>query len=177
MLDSLMRNFRYAARTLRQTPIFTASVVLTFALGIGANSAVFSAVDAILLRPLPFPAPDRLVSLAQINPRQPQQPFVAPARLEDWNRLGSAFRAITGYYAQDDSDLSSELPEKLRHAFVAPRFLQVWGIAPALGRDFTPAEERFGGPGGRSSATASGAAISPPTPARSARRCASASAR
>jgi putative ABC transport system permease protein len=61
--------------------------------------------------------------------------------------MNSTFRAITGYYLEDASETSGALPEKLTQALVAPRFLQVWGIAPALGRDFTPEEERFGGPG------------------------------
>jgi putative ABC transport system permease protein len=122
-------------------------VVLTLALGIGANSAVFSAIYAVLLRPLPFPDGDQLVKLAQVDPKAPQQPFVAPTRLEDWNHLNSTLQAVTGYYAQDDSEVSGELPEKVRHAFVAQRFLEVWGMAPALGRDFTPEEERFNGPG------------------------------
>ena len=60
--------------------------------------------------------------------------------------MNTTFQAITGYYAQDESELSGELPEQLTRAFVAPRFLQVWGIAPAIGRDFAPAEEHFGGP-------------------------------
>jgi len=66
--------------------------------------------------------------------------------LEDWNRLAAAFQAISGYYIQDDSEISSELPERVRHALVAPRFLQVMGVAPALGRDFAPLEEHAGGP-------------------------------
>jgi len=137
---------RYAVRCLRKTPLFTATVVLTLALGIGANSAVFSAIDAVLLRPLPFPDAGQLVRLAQVSPRAPQSIFVAPVRLEDWNRLNRTFQAISGYYAQDDSELSGDLPEKLKRAFVAPRFLQVWGVAPQLGRDFSPQEEHFGGP-------------------------------
>lgn len=146
MFDSFLRNLRYAARALRKTPAFTAAVVLTLALGIGANSAVFSAIYAVLLRPLPFPDAHELVRLAQVNPKAPQEPAVAPVRLEDWNRLSRTFQAITGYYSQDDSELSGELPEKLKHAFVAPRFLRVWGVAPLIGRDFTPDEEHFNGP-------------------------------
>jgi len=145
-VDSMARNLRQAGRGLRKAPGFTAAVVLTLALGIGANSAVFSAIYAVLLRPLPFPDGDQLVKLAQFDPKQPQQRFVAPVRLEDWNRLNSTFQAITGYYTEDDSETSGELPEKVRQAFVAGRFLEVWGIAPVLGRDFKPAEERFGGP-------------------------------
>jgi putative ABC transport system permease protein len=139
-----IRNLRYAVRTLSKTPAFAITVVLTLALGIGANSAVFSAIYAVLLRPLPFPDSHQLVKLGQIHPRIPQ-PLVAPVRLEDWNRLNSAFTGITGYYAEDTSETSGELPEKVKRAWVAPRFLQVLGIAPALGRDFSPQEERFGG--------------------------------
>ncbi|HUI53597.1 MAG TPA: ABC transporter permease [Bryobacteraceae bacterium] len=144
-LESATRNVRYAPRALRKTPGFTVTVMLTLALGIGANSAVFSAINAVLLRPMPFPHGDQLMTLAQVRPKVPG-PFVAPVRLEDWNKLNSTFQAISGYYSQDDSELSGELPEKLRRAFVAPRFLQVWGIAPELGRGFTPQEEHFGGP-------------------------------
>jgi putative ABC transport system permease protein len=143
-LESMVRNLRYALRSLAKTPAFTMTVVLTLALGIGANSAVFSAIYAVLLRPLPFPNGDRLVKLAQSQPKIPQ-PFVAPIRLEDWNRLNSTFTAISGYYSEDISESSGELPEKLKRVWVAPRFLQVLGIAPALGRDFLPEEERFGG--------------------------------
>ncbi len=140
------RHFWVAVRALRKAPVFTAAVVATLALGIGANSAVFSAVNSILLRPLPFPHAEQLVTLAQMT-RTDSQPFVAPIRLEDWNRLNHTFEAISGYYSQDDSELSGDLPEKVRHAFVAARFLQVWGVAPQIGRDFTPEEEHWGGPG------------------------------
>jgi putative ABC transport system permease protein len=144
-IEATVRNVRHSARALRKTPAFTAAVVATLALGIGANSAVFSAVYAVLLRPLPFPHSEQLVTLGQVV-NGDSQLFVAPVRLEDWNRANSTFQSISGYYAQDDSELSGSLPEKLRHAFVAPRFLQVWGVAPVLGRDFSPQEEHFGGP-------------------------------
>jgi predicted permease len=72
--------------------------------------------------------------------------LVAPQRLQDWNRLNSTFQAISGYYTQDVSEMSGALPERVTEALVAPRFLQVWGFDPALGRDFSPAEEHFGGP-------------------------------
>src|ERR1043166_2892144 len=143
--EGTLRNFRHAARGLRKAPGFTATVVATLALGIGANSAVFSAIWAVVLRPLPFPHPERLVIVEQVNPKA-KQPSVAPVRLTDWNRLNTTFQSITGYYMQDDSELSGELPERLTRAFVASRFLETWGIAPALGRDFTPMEEHFGGP-------------------------------
>ncbi|HTS68704.1 MAG TPA: permease prefix domain 1-containing protein, partial [Terriglobia bacterium] len=144
-MESLARGFRYALRGMRKSPGFTATVILTLALGIGANSAVFSAIDAVLLRPLPFPSAAELTRLAQTGPRV-DQPFVAPVRLEDWNRLNGTFAGITGYYGEDASELSGALPERLKWALVAPRFLQVMGVSPALGRDFSPPEEHFGGP-------------------------------
>ncbi|HTS13830.1 MAG TPA: ABC transporter permease [Candidatus Limnocylindrales bacterium] len=146
-LETLWSNIRFALRMMQRDPGFTLVVVLTLALGIGANSAVFSAIDAILLRPLPFPDGDELMQISQYNPKiKSPQSFVAPIRLEEWNRMNSTFQAITGYYLEDASEISGTLPEKLTNALVAPRFLQVWGVAPALGRDFTPEEEHFGGP-------------------------------
>ncbi|MGH9159885.1 MAG: ADOP family duplicated permease [Vicinamibacteraceae bacterium] len=144
-LDALFRNVRYAVRTLARTPVFTATVVLTLALGIGANSAVFSALDAVLLRPLPFPDADRLMRVNQTQ-EQSSETGIAPVRLEDWNRLNTTFEAITGYYTEDVSEISGDLPERVKRAKVAPRFLEVWGVAPALGRGFTAAEHRVGGP-------------------------------
>ena len=144
-LEAMLRNLRLAARALAKTPAFTATVVLTLALGIGANSAVFSAINAVLLRPLPFPHPERLVRLGQIHPKVPL-PLVAAIRLEDWNHMNHTFQAISGWYTQDISELSGELPEKIKQALVAPRFFQTLGVAPTIGRDFAPAEEHFGGP-------------------------------
>jgi putative ABC transport system permease protein len=145
--EAVRANLRAAMRFIRRSPSFSATVILTLALGIGANSAVFSAIDAVLLRPLPFPHGDQLVDLQQQNLKgdEPNR-FVAPVRLEDWNRLNSSFEAISGYYTQDASLLSGALPEKITQAIVAPRFLQVWGILPAIGRDFSAEERRFGGP-------------------------------
>jgi putative ABC transport system permease protein len=147
IMDSAFANVKSAMRFIRKSPSFSAAIVLTLTLGIGANSAVFSAIDAILLRPLSFPEGDQLMWLEQFH-RKVNNPMgrLAPTRLEDWNRMNSTFQAITGYYTEDQSETSGVLPEKVTAAFVAPRFLQVWGIAPELGRDFSPDEERWGGP-------------------------------
>src|SRR5882724_11126687 len=92
-VDAMLRNLRQALRALRRAPAFTVTVIATLALGIGANSAVFSAIYAVLLRPLPFPDADRLVKVSQQHRKLPGG-FVAPIRLEDWNRLAGAFQAI-----------------------------------------------------------------------------------
>src|SRR5229473_2017997 len=130
VIESAIANLKSAFRFIRKSPSFSAVIIVTLALGIGAHSAVFSAIDAILLRPLPFPNGDQLMRVDQSNPKVPI-PFVAPTRLEDWNRLNSTFQAITGYYTEDASESSGALPEKVTQAWVAPRFLQVWGVAPA----------------------------------------------
>lgn len=144
-VESALRNLGYALRQLRKNPGFALLVVSTLALGIGANSAVFSAIDAVLLRPLPFPKPDQLTRILQREPKSPETNS-APVRLAEWDKMNSSFQALTGYYTEDVSEISGELPERLKRAYVAPRFLEVWGIAPSLGRDFTPQEQRFGGP-------------------------------
>ena len=147
ILETTLKNFQWAFRFIRKSPSFSIVVILTLALGIGANSAVFSAIDTILLRPLPYPEGDRLMELQQMNQKvQKPQTRLAPPRLEDWNRLNSTFEAITGYYTEDDSETSGSLPEKIKVAYVAPRFFQVFGVAPALGSDFDSAEWHFGGP-------------------------------
>ena len=146
LLETLAFNGKAALRFLRRSPSFSVAVILTLALGIGANSAVFSAVDAVVLRPLPYPSSDQLVVLDQHDTRnRDANHFVAPTRVEDWNRLNSTFTAISGYYTDDLSEVSGPLPEKVTGAFVAPRFLSVLQIAPLLGRDFIPEEEHYGG--------------------------------
>jgi len=146
-LESVAFNLMAAIRFLRKSPSFSLVVILTLALGIGANSAVFSAIDAIILRPLPFPNSNQLVALYQHDYKgRDANIYVAPVRLEDWNRLNSTFQAISGYYFDDLSETSGSLPEKVTECLVAPRFLEVMGISPALGREFAPNEEHWGGP-------------------------------
>ncbi len=145
--ENTVSNLKSGFRVLRKSPSVSIAVIATLALGIGANSAVFSAINAILLRPLPFPDADELVMLRQAD-RKAQNPwsFVAPLRLLDWDRSNTTFQVISGWYTSDISETSGDLPEKITEALVAPRFLQLWGISPAIGRDFAPEEQRFGGP-------------------------------
>jgi len=147
VLERAWANVKSGFHLMRSAPSFSLAVILTLALGIGANSAVFSAIDAVLLRPLPFPHSEELLLLRQYEPAgKDPNVFVAPVRLHDWIRMNSSFQAMTGYYTEDQSEISGELPEKVTRAFVTPGFLQVVGISPALGRDFTPEEEKFQGP-------------------------------
>jgi putative ABC transport system permease protein len=147
LLDATVANIKSAFRFIRKSPTFSVTVILTLALAIGANSAVFSAIDAILLKPLPFPDADQLMRVDQYNPKTSSPlHLVAPVRLEDWNRLNSTFQALTGYYSEDVSESTGPLPERVTRAWVSPRFFQVWAVAPVLGREFTPDEETLNGP-------------------------------
>ena len=94
VFETMWRNLRFALRGLRRTPGLTATVVLTLAFGIGANSAVFSAIDAALLQPLPFPDAERLVRVMQTQDRS-RETLLSSLRLEDWNRLSSRVASST----------------------------------------------------------------------------------
>src|SRR4026209_515310 len=108
-MHALRQDTMDAVRSLLRAPGFTATVVLTLALGIGANSAVFSAMNAVLLRPLPFPDADRLMRLRQTAEVRGQTD-VAAARLVDWSRLNSTFESISGYVMEDVSDTTGDQP-------------------------------------------------------------------
>lgn len=134
-------------RGLFKRPAFFCAVVLTLTLGIGANSAIFSVIDAVLLKPLPYPNGDRVMALFQSNTRQKQvHVALAPVQIEDWNRGNQSFLAIAGAYTENVAETSGELPEMLLNARVSPRFFQVLGSTPLLGRVFTPEEDLFSGP-------------------------------
>jgi predicted permease len=143
VVEALLRNVRLALRGMRRTPGFSAAVVLTLALGIGANSAVFSAIDAVLLRPLPYPDADRLVELRQIHERTGES-RIAPVRLEDWKRLNTTFDGIAGYMLGEVVDPSGELPERIQNVSVTAGFFDVLGVRPAIGRSFSRDEHQFG---------------------------------
>lgn len=144
-MDAAVRNLRLAARNMVNAPVFSITVILTLAAGIGGSSAVYSAIDAVLLRPLPFPDSEQLVLVSQVDRNDPS-PFVAPIRLKEWNALNSAFDGITGSYEESASETSGEYPERLRIAFTAPDFLRVLRVSPVIGRDFNEIEQTFNGP-------------------------------
>ncbi|MDX1555695.1 MAG: ABC transporter permease, partial [Xanthomonadales bacterium] len=142
-----MNDVRYALRQFNRNPGFAVAAVLILSLGIGANAAVFSVIDTVLLKPLAFPEADQLVRLSQSRKLSPDATSaIAPVRLEEWNDLNSSFEAITGYYSDDASDTTGDLPERIRRAWVAPRFLDAWKVLPALGRGFSAEEHQPGGP-------------------------------
>ncbi len=142
----MLHECRAAARSLARRPGLALTVVLTLMLGIGANSAIFSAVDAVLLKPLPYPAADRLVAVYELNMSQKgATQLVAPGRLEEWHRMNRSFEGLAGSYFENVTDTTGELPERVEAMNTSPRFFSVLGVSAALGRVTTAEEEVFGG--------------------------------
>jgi putative ABC transport system permease protein len=142
-----MRSLLTTYRSLLKRPAFFAAVVFTLTLGIGANSAIFSVIDTVLLKPLPYPGGDRLMALFESNLRQKlSHQDLAPVQIEDWNRVNQSFSEISGAYTENVAETSGELPEMLVSARVSPRFFSVVGTPPLLGRTFSPEEDLFNGP-------------------------------
>ena len=146
MRDVLLRDLRYALRNLRQRPGFTAVAVLTLALGIGANSAIFSVVNGVLLRPLPYRAPDELTIL---RGGWDGHPDAALSLAEYWD-FKERQRTLAGMGAYADGSLTltgSGAPERLDAGFVTADLLPVLGVPPAIGRGFLAEEDLPGRPG------------------------------
>ncbi len=140
-LESFVKDARYAARTLRRRPAFSAACVLTIALGVGASTALFALVDAVLLRPLPLPEPDRLVRVYDTNPTAGvARTGVTSGNLADWRRRARLLRGLAGYYSMGRTLTTDADSEVVLTAQVTEDFFPVLGVHPAVGRTFTPEE-------------------------------------
>jgi len=136
-LEWLAQDARYAARVALRFPTFTVIVVLTLGVAIGANTAVFSVIDTVLLRPLPFPNPHELVLLYSQNPDKSQQRFsVSYADFLDWRRQTSTFAGMSAFTSTSMTLTEGDEPERLSGLAVTPDFFDVLGIRPRLGRVF-----------------------------------------
>jgi len=140
--ESLGQDLRYALRGFLRNPIFTLTAVLAAALGIGSSAAVFSVVDRILFRSLPYPNDNRLVSLGMLAPLDSNEFLFAEAYF-DWRKHQTPFESITSFTAGTvDCDLTEANPARLGCARVENNFLSTFGVSPMLGRNFTPEEDR-----------------------------------
>ncbi|HSD31394.1 MAG TPA: ABC transporter permease [Gemmatimonadales bacterium] len=146
-LDDLMQDVRYAARSLRRTPLFTAVAVLTLALGVGANTAVFSVVNGVLLRPLPFREPGRLLLLSYQDRVAPNWavPGLLDRHYEVVRRGTRSFESIATFNGGQATLTGAGDPTRLTVARVGPGFFTVLGSQPAEGRLFGPADGEGGG--------------------------------
>jgi putative ABC transport system permease protein len=138
-------DLRYAIRTLRRSPGFTAVAALTIAIGVGADTAIFSVVDAVLLRPLPYPRADELVHVSQNNRATRQTtPGVTPANFVDWRARNHTFTAMSAFESTSLILSDGDYPERLDGTMVNVNFFDVFEMKPAIGRSFTDADERPG---------------------------------
>src|SRR5215510_380023 len=144
-MDSLWKDLRYALRSLSKRPGFTLTIVLTLTLGIGANTAIFSVVYAVLLAPLPYQKPEQLVTLWAKNDQKSltQQPVSYP-NLQDWKDRNQVFAQLAGLRGESFSLTDRSEPERVSGLRVSVNILSLLGAKPALGRDFLPEEERPG---------------------------------
>jgi putative ABC transport system permease protein len=146
-MQTLLQDLRYALRVLLRSPGFTAIAVLTLALGIGANTAIFSVVNAVVLRPLPYPQPERLVRCTWLLGNDDSDAVTALV-FEYWKDHSQAFDAVFGYSGINSGfNLSGGAePQRVSGLQVSEGFFRVLGMSPAIGRGFTPEEDRPGGP-------------------------------
>ena len=145
-MTTLIQDLRYGLRMLAKNPGFTAVALLTLALGIGANTAIFSVVNGVLLRPLPYPEPGRLM-LVYERSREFGHLSVAYPNFLDWRRENHSFTDIAAFRGDDFNFTGSGQPEHLRGEFVSASLLPVLGVNPMLGRNFLPQEDRQGAGG------------------------------
>jgi putative ABC transport system permease protein len=139
MLSDFLRDVRYAARQLIKTPAFTIIAVVTLALGIGATSAIFSVVNTVLLRPLPYPDAERLVRVHEIVPQYGLF-SVAPATFLDWQQQNAVFEHIAAYNSGSTTIAGTEGPERVPSASVSWDLFELLRVKPLLGRTFTAQE-------------------------------------
>jgi predicted permease len=143
MLDALWQDARFAVRSLRKTPGFTVAAVLMLALGIGATTAVVSAVDVTLVRPLPYDDPDRIVMVWEdMNVAGIRQNTPAPANFIDWLGRNRVFESMAATFAATVNITGDGAPEQVVGRRVTPNFLHVLGARPLLGRFFSEDEDR-----------------------------------
>src|SRR5215469_12413625 len=140
-----MRNLRYAIRGLRKSPGFTLVAVSTLALGIGANTAIFTVVQRVLLRALPYPHAERLVKIWNSYPPYPPA-GLSPGDFADWRAQAKSFSAM-GAYAEIPTGFNltgNAEPQRIQAGYASASLLPMLGVAPVAGRSFSPEEDRAG---------------------------------
>src|SRR2546422_3824148 len=150
-MSTLFQDLRYGLRMLAKSPGFTAVAVLTLALGIGANTAVFSVVNAVLLKPLSYRDPDRIVTLSDSlrtgEALTALSKQVSVPDFQDWHDQSSSFEAMAFYASREAAVMQGSTAEYTRVASVSSEFFRVFAIEPIAGRSFTAEEMKPGGVG------------------------------
>ncbi len=144
-MDSLLRDLKFSVRSLLKRPALTIIAIVTLAIGIGANSAIFSVVNALLLKPLPFPDPDRIVALWEKVPsRGVERNEVTVANYLDWRAQNRTFEQLGIYRWWSTNLTGANSPERVQGFQVTPNFLDIVGVKPLLGRGFSGEEDQPG---------------------------------
>ena len=144
-LETLLREVCYALRSLRRAPAFAVPAFLTFALGIGATTAVFSVVDRILFRSLPYRDAARLVSVGIVAPIEPTE-FMLGYSYYEWQDHRTPFEILTSWTGSNNCDLTEQSTLRLACASVEANFLPALGVGPLFGRNFSSEEDRPNAP-------------------------------
>ncbi len=143
-MRSLISHLRYTFRLLLKSPGFAITTIVIMGLAIGANTAIFSLVDAVLLESLPYPNPERLFSISETSPAFPKMSVAYPNYL-DWRANQRSFEEIA-LYREDNFNLTgSGDPERVRGAFITASYFRVLGLTPSIGRTFAEGDDRIGG--------------------------------
>jgi putative ABC transport system permease protein len=142
-MESFLQDLGYAVRVMLKKPVFAATAVLTLALAVGANTAIFSVINGILLQPLPYKDPDRIV-MVWATDQNGNPNFVSPADFVDWQQQNQVFESLAALTEWNGNLRGTGEPERLSGALVTAGFFQALGVEPILGRTFLPGEDRRG---------------------------------
>lgn len=144
-MNSIWQDIRYGIRMLAKKPLFAIVAIVTLALGIGANTAIFSVVNAVLLKSLPYPQPERLVILrGQTSEGEPDE--LSQPEAEDFQSRLQSFEDFTAFQSQSVNVTGGERPDRVRGSFVTSSYFKVFNLKPIIGRTLLPEEDRAGGP-------------------------------
>src|SRR3989440_3400470 len=144
VMQILRQDLRYGVRMLTKKPVFTIIAVITLALGIGANTAIFSVVNAVLLRALPYHNANRLIVLSTSSPSGDRTGLSVP-EAQDYQTGMRSLEDLTAFQSQSVNVTGGERPDRVRGAFVSANFFKVFNLTPLVGRTFAEGEDRQGG--------------------------------
>src|SRR5437763_16236715 len=142
-MENILHDIRYALRQLRKRLGFTAVAVITLGLGMGASTAIFSVVYGVLLKPLPYHDPDRIMAVFEVNPKGTWSRLADP-NFDDFRDQNHSFQNIAKYGANIASVSGGSQPTRTTVASVSPEFLKVFRVQPMIGRDFLPSDAKKG---------------------------------
>ncbi|MBO0723174.1 MAG: ABC transporter permease, partial [Blastocatellia bacterium] len=145
-IESLATDVRYVLRDLAKKPGFAIAVILTLALGIGANAVVFALVNAVVLRPLPYPNSDRIISISQRDPEGRDSGVLNEVPYADWSRTSRSVVSQAAYGECQAVIQTPAGPQRMNYVGAAPAYFGIFGVRPLIGRTFDKSETKPGGP-------------------------------